>query len=115
MDERLETGDWDEVFKYAEPVVVMGHFVDTASFTREDVSEIFFLEEGENDGPEWIGVFKLKDGRFAAIRAGCDYTGWDCQASGSADVAANYEDLIRYGLTEDERHRLGIVLESVEG
>lgn len=73
---RLDTYDWEEVFKYAaSPArVVTGEF--ERGFTREDVFRIVAADEGENDGPEWVGVFELNDGRFVSIEAGCDYTGW---------------------------------------
>ena len=87
MLEPLNTYDWKEAFKYAAPhkcedghshgpesVIVAD--VSTDAFTREDVEEIIALEEGENDGEAWVAVFKLKDGRFACLRAWCDYTGW---------------------------------------
>lgn len=85
----LENGDWEEVFKYATPQLCeAGHKhgpvnpyfckpVPTNAFTRDDVCRIIAMEDGENDGPDWVGVFELKDGRFASIRAGCDYTGFD--------------------------------------
>ena len=63
--ERLCDWDWREAFVYA------------TEFTREDVKLILSAEEGENDGYAWIGLFLLKDGRFAALNAWCDYTGWD--------------------------------------
>ena len=45
--------------------------------TRRDVKRILVLSEGENDGPEWLGIFDLWDGRYLYLEAGCDYTGWD--------------------------------------
>lgn len=83
----LDTYDWKQVFEYGTPHAckkghqhglepVIGEQVSLTPFTREDVEDILHMEEGDNDGPEWVGVFLLKDGRFAAIRAGCDYTGW---------------------------------------
>jgi len=88
MLEMLDTYDWEEAFKYASPTVCQrGHNhgpqavivddnVSTDSYTREDVMFILALEEGENDGDTWIGVFQLKDGRYVSLRAWCDYTGW---------------------------------------
>ena len=45
-------------------------------FDREDVGKVYGMIDGEGDEADWIGVFLLKDGRFACLRAGCDYTGW---------------------------------------
>jgi hypothetical protein len=50
----------------------------------------------------------MKDGNFLAVRAGCDYTGWDCQAGGSSNVARSEADIIRFGLSDNERARLNL-------
>lgn len=87
MLSELDNYDWEEVFKYAEPKICeAGHHhgptnvlfsnVSTDAFTRGEVETIIAMVDGENDGPDWVGVFRLKDGRFACIRAECDYTGW---------------------------------------
>lgn len=87
MKPKLNNQDWEEVFKYATPTVckaghthgpsqVLGDNVSIAPFTREDVDEIIAMSDGENDGESWIGVFKLKDERYAYIEGSCDYTGW---------------------------------------
>ena len=81
------------------------------TFGRADVAEIFKMVDGENDGPEWVVYGRLRDGRFFVARGGCDYTGWDCQASNSGDVANTRSEIERYGLSDDERSRLGIILD----
>jgi hypothetical protein len=80
--------DWREVFKYAGtpageygdpaqlPTAVPGYTGSTDAFGPDDVAEVIASDNGENDGPDWIAVFRLNDGRFAALQAGCDYTGW---------------------------------------
>jgi hypothetical protein len=78
MPERLNNYDWEEAFGYAgKPDPIPGFDGSAASFAREDVVAIHAIDDGANDGDEWIGVFELADGRFACLRAGCDYTGWD--------------------------------------
>lgn len=77
-------------------------------FGREDVKTIIAMQDGENDGPDWIIYGQLKDGRYFAARGGCDYTGWDCRASNSGDVAKTKRLIERYGLTEDERARFEV-------
>ena len=122
MDKRLDTYNWASAFEYAgEPYdeersgygygsadvrTHPGSGVSTEPFGREDVVAIYQLIEGENDGPSWICVGLLRDGRFFVLEAGCDYTGWDCQAGGSAHVAATYEDAITFGLDDHGRSRL---------
>lgn len=113
MLERLDTYDWQQAFDVSaspEAVFRSPTAVDTTAFGREDVSEILAIDEGENDGDNWVAVFKLVDGRFAAIGAWCDYTGWDCQSGGSIYVANTYDDIINFGLDEGQRTRLGLTL-----
>lgn len=64
MLEELESYDWECAFN-------------EGGLDREDVASIIAMEEGENDGANWIMIGKLKDGRYFWLSAGCDYTGWD--------------------------------------
>lgn len=89
--------DWGEAAEYA-------------SWNPKDVAEVLAMDAGENDGANWLMVVKLKDGRFSFLSAGCDYTGWDCQAGGSSDEKETLDDLIRFGMGEDDRQRLGYTL-----
>jgi hypothetical protein len=121
MIKRLDNYDWAKAFEYAGEVAddgytdgsanvaaVIGSDAPATPFTREDVDAIIEIADGENDSTPWVGVFHLKDGRYASLNAGCDYTGWDCQASGTARVAWTLEEIIRLGLTEAERDRLDL-------
>lgn len=108
--------DWREAFAFAggegygsaDVRRCIGEPADLSAepFGRHDVAFIVGQDEGENDGANWICFGRLWDGRWFALSAGCDYTGWDCQASGCAFVAASAEALVRLGLTDDERERL---------
>lgn len=78
--------DWREAFAYAggggcgEPNVKRAapHIeVSEAPFGRDQVVEVIAARPGENDGPNWVCVGRLADGRWFALDAGCDYTGWD--------------------------------------
>ncbi len=71
------------------------------------VVEIIADSDGEADEANWLAILKLADGRFAFLSAGCDYTGWDCRASGSLSYAPTLADLCRMELDEDSRQRLG--------
>ncbi|MCK9569371.1 hypothetical protein M0R72_10575 [Candidatus Pacearchaeota archaeon] len=81
---------------------------DTARCTRADVVEIIAAVNGENDDADWIGLFRLADGRFLAASGECDYTGWDCQAGNTLTVGATLESVIQYGLTAYQRERLTV-------
>lgn len=121
MKTELDDYNWEEVFgegtggnctpinPQPQPPSYSGSL---ATFSREDVAEIYGQEEGERDEKDWIIYGRLSDGRYFAARGGCDYTGWDCRASNSGDVAATRADIERFGLTDDERSRFGIKLEA---
>lgn len=51
--------------------------VPTSPFNRRCVNVVHALSEGERDGASWLCVGSLYDGRFFALKAGCDFTGWD--------------------------------------
>lgn len=121
IDPRLDDDDWAHIFcpeedadgyRYgidpytARPGDVRTREIVKSNYRRSDVAEVLAISNGENDGPDWVGVFRMRDGRFLTVRAGCDYTGWGCQEIGSSDVADNIEDALTFGLTEEERNRL---------
>jgi hypothetical protein len=105
---QLDDYDWEQAFLYADGRPVLGTTAPAGPFTREDVAEVIALSEGENDGPDWLAVVRLHDGRFGFVSAGCDYTGWDCQANGTAFVASSLEELIQFGIPQPDRDRLSL-------
>jgi len=115
IEELNNSYDWAQVFADENDgnvskdttEVPPGSDVNTSPASRSDVKEIIAAVNGENDGEEWIGVFLLNDGRYLIAQGGCDYTGWDCQAGNSMTVAKNMEDVLQYGLTDEEKIRLG--------
>jgi hypothetical protein len=103
---------WKEAFVYGSSVRSSPgtEGVGQSAIGIDDVTEVIAMQEGENDGPAWIMAGRVKDGRYFFLSAGCDYTGWDCQASGDVIFAASREDLIRFCLTNDDRERLSLSL-----
>lgn len=96
FNELIEDYNWREAWIYAAP--------------SADVTKVVCVDEGENDGPEWLAVFELSNGKFGFLTAGCDYTGWECQASGEWQEANSLDELITMHMTPDERERLGLEL-----
>ncbi len=110
-EDLLKDSDWVSAFEAANHSIhacAATPHVSTTKFSPEDVMFVYFTEEGQNDGPEWMGVFLLNDGRFVFVAAGCDFTGWECQSGGWVCVSDNLEDLIQFGLTNEARNRLGL-------
>lgn len=131
MIAELDSYDWAEVFGYAgEP----GHDANSAGSApvpavppgdptegqdqppvlREDVTRIIAQREGENEGPQWLILGAAKGGRFFFIEAGCDYTGWDCQAGGTCRVSPSLEALWRWGVTDEERRALAPLMSEAD-
>lgn len=120
MLEQLNDYDWAEVFGEGcgsnctaiLPGTIPGDTkTSPATFGREDVVLIKGQSEGENDVRSWIVWGLLKDGRWFFAEGSCDYTGWECRASNGGFVASSEADLIRYGMTDEDRERFGLVLE----
>lgn len=124
----LDSGDWREAFAYAgESLSEYGYGtsgspdvrpalpasgIDLTPFGVSQVIDIGGAIEGENDGPPWRCWGRLQDGRWFYLEAGCDYTGWDCQAGGCVTIAATKEELHRFGMTEEARDLFKIELEA---
>lgn len=96
----LDSYDWQEAFRYAD------------GFGAADVAEIGDLREGENDGPSWLMYGTLKDGRHFYLSAGCDYTGWDCQAGGYGKAEPTFEEMVRMAMDEEGRDHFGLKAKS---
>jgi len=71
--------DWKEAMTYAK-------------FTFQDVGEIIIAEEGENDERDWKLIVRLKSGKWGWLSAGCDYSGWDCQAGGDSGIVDTIDE-----------------------
>ena len=116
MLKEIDDGDWAEAFGEGHDIsekptpAICCPTISVEGVSREAVEEIVALENGENDGPDWVGLFRLKDGRFVTVEGGCDYTGWDCQASTMVQVADTKENAIRYAMSDSARDRLGLKL-----
>lgn len=89
--------DWKEAASYA-------------NWAPSEVEFVIAADEGGNDGPNWLAVVVLADGRFSFLSAGCDYTGWGCRSSGHSQEYADLDELIRMGLGQEERDRLKLHL-----
>lgn len=119
MRNLLDDYDWAEVFAFASggkggcnsgvPMVCAGSQCADTPFDRSDVGQILHLRTGENDGNTWIVVGQLDDSRWFLIEAGCDYTGWDCQAGGQAWVSDSLQNLEQFGYTDNIRSMFGSV------
>jgi hypothetical protein len=119
MLSELEDYDWQQAFGYAgeengngissriDPAFPTSK-VSLEPFTRDDVVEIAYMDEGVHDEEDWLIIGKIKDGRWFYIEAGCDYTGWDCQTSGRTLVAESKASILRYGPGTGARQRLKI-------
>lgn len=69
------------------------------------IEKVLARIDGENDGPEWHWLLKLKDGRFAYAFGGCDYTGWDCQSSLNVNTYETLEDAVFHTPSSDHSNR----------
>jgi hypothetical protein len=110
LEELVNDYDWRQVFcESGTPDTIPDNIeIDTSRIYIYDVIEIIAAVNGQNDGEDWVGVFKLKDGRYIKASGWCDYTGWDCQSGTSLEIAESLEDIVKFGLTQGEKERLGL-------
>jgi hypothetical protein len=119
LDEMKADYDWREAFGYTghvlrgsertnRPMLCAGATCTDDPVGIDDVGEIVAYENGENDEADWIGVFRLLDGRWLFLAAWCDFTGWDCQAGGQGWVAEDFERLCQFAINDSAASRLGI-------
>lgn len=94
-----------------------GRTVDLQPLTLEQFmnADVLRFSDGENDGADWVALYLLPDGRYVITSAGCDYSGWDCQSWGWAVASNSLRGLVRYGMTEEARQRLGLVSQDPVG
>jgi hypothetical protein len=110
LDELRADYDWQHAFYEAASQIgdADGDGTSLERFAIDEVTAVLALSEGEGEGPSWLAIVKLGGAagtRYAYIEAGCDYTGWDCQASGQSTVSSVLERVVRYGCTDDARGR----------
>lgn len=68
----------------------------------DHIREIVAQSAGENDGPDWIAVGWLTNGEAFLLVAGCDYTGWDCQANGWSNIGPTMDAILHPWLVPDD-------------
>lgn len=112
--------DWGNAFGYANsnngyagsnvPMRCEGAECSAEPFDLADVALVVSAVAGENDGPPWLCLGRLNDGRWFFLTAGCDYTGWDCHASGQAWVSHDRQNLVQFGTDVEARRRLGLAV-----
>lgn len=123
MLEMLNDYDWMEAFAYAgqeqaeysgtagrpnlRGALPNGDY-DLGPFGVEAVTELYGAREGQNDEESWLAYGRLQDGRYFYLEAWCDYTGWDCQAGGTAVIANSRQELERFGLDNEAREVFGV-------
>lgn len=111
--EDMRTGyDWSEAVGFScKSASALPGYSGPVAWGPDDIAEVLASDEGENDGPNWIALLRLADGRLVAMSAGCDYTGWDCQAGGGSLVGGpDLEAMHRLGLDPNERERMRITM-----
>lgn len=47
---------------------------------KDGIAQLTLVQQGQNEGDDWIWEVVLFDGTKWSVQGGCDYTGWDCQS-----------------------------------
>ena len=73
---------------------------------------VLFYHEGAPDLDDWLLLLKINDPDicddpfYLFMKAGCDYTGFDCQGSISFVFSHDLNNMIKLGLTTQDRETL---------
>lgn len=104
--------DWESAFRVCSAPRAANGYTGPTDVTYDQLASVVAKDErgGEYAEMDLVGLFETTDGRYVVIRAGCDTTGWECQAGGAIEVAASAEDAVRWSLTAEERERLQLPL-----
>jgi len=115
--EGFDLHDWEMIFPGGSYGLYSGTFsvVDgsrVADVTPERITRViaWHVKEGDCAETDLKLLVELNDGSFAACMAGCDTTGWDCQAGVEWRWAPSSEQAITQGLDRVSRARLGVPL-----
>jgi hypothetical protein len=63
-----------------------------------NISEWLWSSPGQNDENPWLLLCRLNTGAYAFYRAGCDYTGFDCQGWMGLTVSKELADVVEHGM-----------------
>jgi hypothetical protein len=55
-----------------------------------------------------FAILRLRDGRWASVSAWNDYTGWGCQDGSNVAIGDTLEQVVRFGLDDEGRRKLGL-------
>jgi len=114
----MNGSNWDDSTPYetftAAPIPMSTGMVRAQDIARIDAYHVSYYGEqwtpqNSSTGTElqMVVLAELRDGRWLAVTAYNDYTGWGCQDGSHKSVANTRKDAIKYGLTKEDRILLG--------
>lgn len=118
MLEELNSENWKQAFGFAgesDTICSKCNF-DSAipntdynfeSFSREDVYELYGIDEFEND---LICYGLLKDGRYFYLNSYCDCDGWSHTSTGVVMIGETKEEIEIFCLTESAKTRMNLLI-----
>lgn len=82
-------------------IVELGHAMEAAGvepiFVKEVCTAVVVAGPEGYAEVDVVGIVKMDNGQYVAFEAGCDTTGWDCQADGSMSAGcATYEEALAW-------------------
>lgn len=63
-----------------------------------NIKEYFWVQEGENEGDEWLALGQLENGAFFYFTGCCDYTGFDCQGDMRLWVSNSFQNILEHAM-----------------
>lgn len=110
----FDIGEWEMIFPDGSNGLYSGTYSVVDGSQVEDVTAdriarvlAFQVEEGDCAETDLKLLVQLDDGSFAACMAGCDTTGWDCQAGVEWRWAPSEAQIVEQGIDRATRLALG--------
>ena len=66
----------------------------------ENISKLLWTHPGEHDEENWYAIGQLDNKQFFFFKAGCDYTGFDCQGFIEIYTDHSYQQLLMFAMDE---------------
>jgi hypothetical protein len=98
--EFLRNGEYEKTTKQ-----IPGHNSEDIGEFPDNISEYYWISEGENDEKPWITLCRLTNGVYVFYKGECDYTGFDCQGNMEIYSSKDYSVLIRYAMSIDDYNK----------
>jgi hypothetical protein len=101
-----EIGDWDnyQLENIVKPLINQGldEAIALAGDFPRNIVHWLWSRPGQNDEDPWLLLCQLDTGAYAFYKAGCDYTGFDCQGVMTLEVSSELANIVQNAMSNSD-------------